>query len=89
MWELSHAHLLSNEACWRRGLALSLNCIHCQGMVEDFLHALWDWAESKEVWHHVLPPSFLQKFFSLLLRKWLEWNLLCKELSAFGLSDLL
>lgn len=50
MWKLSHARLLLNEACWRRGLAQSPSCSRCDGGIEDCLHILRDCEDSVVVW---------------------------------------
>lgn len=80
MWELGHSRLLTNEAWWKRNLALNGDCGRCNGHLETCLHMVRDCSEAKEVWLKLLPPNFISKFFSIHLREWLEWNLLNAEL---------
>lgn len=82
LWELSLSRLLTNEARWKWGFALSPHCTRCVGYTEDCLHLLRDCVESRLIWHSFLPPQFLSKFFSLPLKAWLEWNIVCKDITV-------
>lgn len=57
--------LLRNEVRWKRGLALSPDCSKCDESLEDCLDPLWDSVASAIIWHFVLLPPLLHKFFSL------------------------
>lgn len=83
IWELSHSRLLTNEARWKQGLTLSGDCGSYLGIVETCLHIVRDCSKAAEVWLNMLPPSFSQKFFSLSIFEWLEWNLVGHEMSVF------
>lgn len=84
MWELAHSRLLTNKVRWKRGLALSGDSSRCFDRIESCLHIGGDCEESTGVWMQLLPPSLSEKFFSLSMRKWLEWNLLGQYLKDWN-----
>lgn len=43
--------------------------------MENGLHVIQDCQFAVEVWMHLVPPVLLNKFFSLELRKWIQWNI--------------
>lgn len=84
LWELCHSRLLTNDSRWRRGLSSSPDCTRCSGGSEDCLHLMRDCGDAVEVWKQLLPPSLIQKFFTLPLDTWLEWNLSGKDFTFFS-----
>lgn len=52
---MTHGHLFTNEACWKRSLTQSGDCGNYVGELETTLHAVRDCLEASEVWTALLP----------------------------------
>lgn len=75
LWLLSHGKLLSNFSHWKRRIADSPESNMCIESEKTNLHTVRDCSEAKNVWLHLIPPCFVQKLFSLLIKEWILWNL--------------
>src|SRR4051812_40785427 len=75
MWILAHDRILSNWSRWKRKLAMNPCCSHCDGTIEDSIHAIRDCPTSKELWKFFIPQGLLSDFFSKNLRAWPSTNL--------------
>lgn len=76
---LVHERVLTNDACWHRGLASSARCPHCQGLLEDVLHVIRECPKAKEIGYGFYPQGMVEQFLSLPLRNWFFMNLICQQ----------
>lgn len=71
---------MTNAARQRRRISLTGECSRCMNGVEDILHALRDYEDSKRLWRSLIPPSIASSFYTSNLNEWILLNLNYKYL---------
>lgn len=75
IWLVAHDMIPTNLARWQRSMIMNPSSMVCNSRWEDSLQAPRDCSAANKVWAQLVPPRFLQKFYSLPLKEWIYWNL--------------
>lgn len=74
LWKLSHGKLLTNAERVHRAMANDGRCPRCQDCSKQVMHILHDCDVVRGLWEAVVKEEHLNRFFSLGLLAWLDWN---------------
>ncbi|XP_028786509.1 uncharacterized protein LOC114742412 [Neltuma alba] len=75
MWLSLHNKLLTNQARVERGMVTTPICTWCGSHCESLLHVLRDCDDTRCLWSSMVKYSLLDRFFSLELTDWLQFNI--------------
>ncbi|KAK5837334.1 hypothetical protein PVK06_013144 [Gossypium arboreum] len=63
------------------------SCYLCGHITEDILHVLRNRSYAKEIWHQVIPPNHIRRFFAGNISNWLISNLQVNKANNLSDSD--
>lgn len=82
LWNLVHGCLLTSEERFRRGIAQDNVCPRCSAALESLMHLMRDCEVVQNFWNQCIDRQVYNKFFSMGLHQWLDWNLSSKKMGS-------
>ena len=75
LWLLMHNILKNNAKLSRRHVLNDSTCMRCGHIIEDALHAVGDYVDSKRIWLAFISKHTSHTYFTLDVRSWIVYNM--------------
>ena len=75
LWLLMHNILKNNAKLSRRHVLNDNTCMQCGHIIEDALHAVGDYVDSKRIWLALISKHTSHTCFTLDVRSWIVYNM--------------
>lgn len=75
LWLLMHNRLKNNAKLSRRHVLNDSTCMRCGHIIEDALHAVGDYVDSKRIWLALISKHTSHTCFTLDVRAWIVYNM--------------